>query len=126
MLRGGVGGVFEAKVHHTSVAGLPVRSTHATKRVANGLWPESFRQARLRDAGLAARLHRLRTEGKMRIDLATISEVIVREDVGGGLVIGQTRRGEEFEIFLGESALEELESLLAAVRMPSGCPSRTN
>ena len=62
----------------------------------------------------------------MRIDLATISEVIIREDVVGGLVIGQTQRGEEFEIFLGESALEELESLLAAARMPSGCPSRTN
>jgi len=51
-----------------------------------------------------------------RIELASITEVVVREDVSGGLLLGLSRRGEEFQIFLEEAALEELESLLAAAR----------
>lgn len=33
-----------------------------------------------------------------RIELTTIADVVVREDVSGGLLIGLSRRGEEFDI----------------------------
>lgn len=61
-----------------------------------------------------------------RIELASITEVVVREDLNGGLLLGLSRRGEEFQIFLDEAALEELESLLAAARKLKVRPQSVN
>lgn len=62
----------------------------------------------------------------LRVDLTAITDVVVREDVSGGLLIGQTRRGEEFQIFLDQAALEDLESLLQVARKPADRPLALN
>jgi len=61
-----------------------------------------------------------------RIELASITDVVVREDVSGGLLIGLSRRGEEFQIFLDEGALVELENLLASARLGAPRPQSVN
>ncbi len=61
-----------------------------------------------------------------RIELASITDVVVREDVSGGLLIGLSRRGEEFQIFLDEAALEDLEGLLATARAPAARAPKVN